>query len=682
MTHVPSRRSRVLHSMSTLFIVAASMSVAGAAALVGSATPAGAATTTLAGPTTVSGSTTISSTGLTASGAGVTATTDLTTSVSWSQPASLGTAFDPNLVRQGRALNPSDSYTRPGGAGTLTVNWTLANTSVSWDGIGPLGFGSPTFSASGPCALLAGGPNYSCDLTSSSQQNLVDPFPAPGPYVKLGLGADVTITPQGLATLRSTTFGGNPGPSAPLSLGESPITDSLAIPCTVGAGDDLNYTLGSLSSTDGISVDSLLVFDVGGEFPLPDPFNPPTFLDEEDISFATPSLDLGTSSNTMGVSGAGTSFDMGDVLANNVPPTANAGGPYSGNEGSPITFNGSGSSSICGFPTLVWQFSDGGVAFGPSPQHTFEAPGTYSGLLTATDATGLTNTATFSVAVADVPPVAHAGPNVTTEWGLPVALNGTATDPGTAQQPFLTDSWTFGDGTGGAGGASVLHTYAAPGHYTATFTSCDPENMCDSSTTTVAVIARNTVLSYTGDTATDVTDAATFKASLVDDQGAPVVGRVIQFFADGSLTPFASAATNSSGKATTTFAFPLGSVGPHTVVAKFAGDSLYNTNQFSVPFTVSKDATHLTNNGVTVAKKSHAASLSATLTDDSGRPLSGMNVTFSLGSQGCSAVTNSTGVASCTIAKLTEKNGNYIQTDSFAGTVNYLASMASIGFTV
>ncbi len=48
----------------------------------------------------------------------------------------------------------------------MTVNWTLDNLQVSWDGIGPLSVGSPGFSATGPCALLAGGPDYSCDLSS------------------------------------------------------------------------------------------------------------------------------------------------------------------------------------------------------------------------------------------------------------------------------------------------------------------------------------------------------------------------------------------------------------------------------------------------------------------------------------------------------------------------------------
>ena len=656
-------------------VAAISMSVFGLAVLAVDATPASAAVTPLTSPTTVSGTQTLSSTGLTASGAGVTATTDLVTTLQWTQTASLGTAFDPNLVRQGRNLNPSDSYAAPS-AGTMTISWTLANTSVSWGAIGPLSLGSPSFSASGPCTLLAGGPDYTCHLTSS-QTNLLDTYPLPGPYVKLALGADVTISPQGLATIRSTTFGGNAGPSAPLVLGASPITDTLAIPCTVGAGDNLNYSLGSLSNTDGISVNTNLIFDVGLESPLPVP--PFT---EVDVSFATPSILIDSTSSTIDMSGAGASFDMGNVLPNNVPPVANAGGAYGGDEGSAITFDGSASSSICGFPTLQWNFSDGGVAYGPSPQHTFEAPGIYSGLLTATDATGLTATTTFSVAVADLPPVTNAGSNIVTEWGVPVTLNGSATDPGTAQQPFLTYGWDFGDGTGSSIGTSVTHSYSTPGSYSPTFTACDPELMCGSSTTTVSVLQRATVLSYTGATSSDVTDPLTFKASLVDDRGAAVVGRVVNFYADGSAVPFASAPTNGLGIASATYAFPLGSVGTHSVVAAFSGDVLYTSNSFTSTFTVSKDATVLTYTGAVGAKPSHTAALSATLTDDAGRGLVGMTVNFTLGTQGCTAVSDSSGVAACTIAKLTQKTGDYVVTVSFANTSDYLGSNASSGFTM
>ncbi len=360
-----------------------------------SVAPAGAATTTLSSPTALSGGQTLSSTGLTASGAGVTASTDLTTTLSWSQPAAVvSTAFDPNLVRQGRSPDPSDAYASTG-AGAMTITWAMQNTQVSWDGIGPLNLGSPSFSATGPCTLEAGGSDYVCHLTSS-QQSILDTYPVPGPYVKLGVAADVTVTPQGIATLRQATLGGSPdgGPVA-LTLGSSPITDALALPCSVTAGEDLKYALGSLATTPGISVADSLVFDVGLESPLPiPPFS------EVDVSFATPSIPIGTQTGSITMTGAGASFDLGSVLANDIPPVADPGGPYTGIVGSPISFDGSGSSTICGgVPSLVWDFGDGGLGSGPTPQHTYATGGTFTGSLTATDVTGLSSTTSFTVTV-------------------------------------------------------------------------------------------------------------------------------------------------------------------------------------------------------------------------------------------------------------------------------------------
>ena len=205
------------------------------------------------------------------------------------------------------------------------------------------------------------------------------------------------------------------------------------MPRTVGKGDNLSYSLGALATDPGISVATSLVFDVGGEIPNPlPPFN------ELKVSFASPTVPLGTTTSDIPMTGPGATFDMGNVLANNVPPIVSAGGPYAGNEGSPFTFDGSASSSICGFPTLQWNFSDGGVAYGVAPQHTFPGSGTYSGLLTATDVTGLSSTITFNVTVINLPPAVFAGPDTTSPWGRFVAFNGSATDPGTADQATLS----------------------------------------------------------------------------------------------------------------------------------------------------------------------------------------------------------------------------------------------------
>ncbi|MGD0863572.1 MAG: PKD domain-containing protein [Candidatus Limnocylindrales bacterium] len=656
---------------------AVALCVAGLTALVLGPATALAATSSLSSPTSLSGDSTLASVPFTASGAGVTATGSADISVHWSQPTSLGTTFDPNLVRQGRALNPGDSYTRTP-TGTVTVDYTLNNLQVKWDGIGPLSLGSPTFSITGPCDLKAGGSSYVCNL-SSSQIGLIPVFYGYiGPYVNLSLVAAVTVTPQGIATLRTATFGGNPGGTASLTLGESPITDSLSIPCTVGAGDELIYGLGGLSTTPGVSVDTGLAFDVGAA--LPDPIVP--FL-EDTVSAYTETDDLGTSAGTIAMTGSGATFDLGAVQANNIPPVSNAGGPYAGNEGSPISFDGSGSSSICGFPTLQWNFSDGGVAYGESPQHSFQGPGVYSGLLTATDATGLVSTTTFSVTIANLPPVVNAGPNVGAAWGQPVALNGSAVDPGANDQSTLSYSWNFGDGSPSAsGGPSVSHSYSTPGSYTATLTSCDQWGACSSAATTVTIRTRAVTASYVGATSGTFDTPGILRASLTDEFGQAVAGRSVSFSVNGS--PAGSSTTGAGGTASLAYTPELGA-GAYATGVSFAGDSLYNAASASGAITVVQKATSVTYTGAVSGGPNKTVTLSAVLTDATGKAIAGKSITFVLGSQTVTATTNAAGVASTTL-KLAQHNGKYALTATYAPTVTdaafYVGSAASTTFTI
>ena len=68
-----------------------------------------------------------------------------------------------------------------------------------------------------------------------------------------------------------------------------------------------------------------------------------------------------------------------------------------------------------------------------------------------------------------------------------------------------------------------------------------------------------------------------------------------------------------------------------------------------------------------------AVVLTAKLTDDEGNAIGAKLITFTLGTQGCSATTNASGIATCTIVKLTQKHGPYPLTSVFNGAadVNY-----------
>ena len=524
---------------------------------------------------------------------------------SWSNPSTVDMQYTASNLRHGATLDLADTLTT--GAGNITVNYSVSGrvglygtdqtgdlscavvvvSGASCNGWLPttatLTVGPITASDTIPCTMpLPGESPRNCTGTKSITLWNANLFDFVDVEVNLILEETVTVTGSGVSSLRIAVVSGGPA-IANRSLtfgGSSPSTvaDPIAISCSQPVGNDLMYSLTNNSYTaDPDTYSGALklqvsasAFGIGG-------------------SYTTPAL-VGTTGANLGpivMSAPDQQVDLGPVLKNNIPPTADPGGPYSGVEGTPVTFNGTGSTSVCGFSslTLVWNFSDGGVAFGATPQHTFLAPGTYSGLLTATDVDGNVATQAFSVTIGNLPPVANAGPDMSTLWGVPITIHGSAVDPGTDEQPFLTYSWDFGDGTPSAsGGPSVVHTYALPGTYTATFTACDPENACNSDTTQVVVAKRGTTTTYTGPNKSNPAKNITLTAAVIDELGQPVVGRTVLFTLG---TQSISGTTNSSGVAGATLKLNQ-KHGTYTVTATFSPDpsDKYTGSSGSQTFTI------------------------------------------------------------------------------------------------
>jgi len=163
------------------------------------------------------------------------------------------------------------------------------------------------------------------------------------------------------------------------------------------------------------------------------------------------------------------------------PPSADAGGPYSGIEDAAVAFDGSGSTDPDGDSlSYTWDFGDGSTGSGVSPSHTYLWGGSFTISLTVSDGNGNSNTATSSVSVTEVndSPVADAGGAYSGNVGVAVAFDGSGTvdydnlDGTSANDQALVYDWDFGDGGTGYG-VTPSHAYSAAGTYNVILTVTD-----------------------------------------------------------------------------------------------------------------------------------------------------------------------------------------------------------------
>lgn len=493
--------------------------------------------------------------------------TDLTFTAhaTWSGNLTTNVGWDTDDVRQGVDLAVDRSS--PLTSGKIDVTWQ-ASGKANGISFGPTNISKDNVA----CAPRLSGGGLTCEGVSDGlwlPAAIPSPIPTTAIVAVLAIGVKFDVSPEGAVVTRAMTVGGAsiPGPSAnpgPLDLLDTQSSETFSMPCSAQAGDAVDYGLSDFRWTpDTTSTQQARIRIINtGPFGVGEAFEY-THFDIGPAEVTSPPFDLG---------GSGFLTGMGPLLANNVNPTIAPLGPFSGSEGSPISFSASVSSQ-CPIGSYVWEFSDGTKSFGPSPKRAFGDNGDYDGQLTATDVTGLSATQSFSVSVSNVKPSVNAGPDTTSDWGRLVQFNGQATDPGSGDQSTLEYTWTFGDGTPSAsGGPSVLHAYSAPGSYEATFEACDKDGACDSDTRTVLVTIRDTTLAYTGPLSSSPSKKVTLTANLVDEYGDPVIGRKVTFVL-GSQS--AVGTTDAAGEAEASFKLTQ-KPGSYPLSATFAaGDAKY-----------------------------------------------------------------------------------------------------------
>ena len=181
----------------------------------------------------------------------------------------------------------------------------------------------------------------------------------------------------------------------------------------------------------------------------------------------------------------GVGTDTLEVKVGNIPPTVDIGPDKEFDEGETVSFSGTVTDPGDFAWTLIWNFGDGGTAYGTlTPEHAYGDNGVYPVTLTAIDDDGNIGSDTLIVTVNNVAPTADAGLDQTVDEGDTVSFLGDPNDPG-ADDTHIYE-WDFGDLSNGTG-PDPSHAYGDNGVYTVTLTVTDDDGGVSSDTLVVTV---------------------------------------------------------------------------------------------------------------------------------------------------------------------------------------------------
>ncbi len=167
--------------------------------------------------------------------------------------------------------------------------------------------------------------------------------------------------------------------SATPTSGHAPLSVSFT-----GSGTDPDGTIASFSWT----------FGDGGTSSAQSPSH----------TYSAPGTYTATLTVTDNDGATGTKSVQITVSAPNQPPMITASAtPARGAPPLTVTFTGSATDSDGTVVSLSWDFGDGGTSPGPDATHSYDAEGTYTAVLTATDDDGATSTKSFVITVNAAP---------------------------------------------------------------------------------------------------------------------------------------------------------------------------------------------------------------------------------------------------------------------------------------
>lgn len=184
------------------------------------------------------------------------------------------------------------------------------------------------------------------------------------------------------------------------------------------------------------------------------------------LTFPDGAVDGSEPENRFDVTGQLLGFGLKVQLASPTPPRViRLDGPTAVQTDSSVTFAATVNAEAADRPLdFRWEFGDGETAMGRTVTHTFDRSGQYVVSFSASNKAG---TASQSTAVTVERPTAP--PRIASVRAVPVPVaagDSVRFSAAVTGRDSLAYEWRFGDGTS-ATGTSPVHTYEAPGKYTA-----------------------------------------------------------------------------------------------------------------------------------------------------------------------------------------------------------------------
>lgn len=183
-----------------------------------------------------------------------------------------------------------------------------------------------------------------------------------------------------------------------------------------------------------------------------------------------------------------------------IPPVADAGGPYAGNEGSAIPIDGGGTyDPEDRVVSYEWDLDNDGLfddAAGVTPVYTWDDD--YSDYISVkvTDSNGAISFDLVKADITNMPPTVEAGADINNAIeGIAVNFSGGFTDPGALDTHAI--EWDFGDGSPTVNGTlTPLHIYTTSGEYTVTLTVTDDDGGIGADTLSVGMAPSATTYTF------------------------------------------------------------------------------------------------------------------------------------------------------------------------------------------